>query len=56
MFTLVCLPAVGQVTPATSNPSPTPSTVVAEVDGRELGVALDARGNVKADDDYMTTW
>ena len=36
IFTFFCLPAVGQVTPATSNPSPTPSSVVAEVDGRTL--------------------
>ncbi|MGB9205787.1 MAG: hypothetical protein WCB94_17665, partial [Terriglobales bacterium] len=34
VFTLVCLPAVGQVTPAASGPAP--SFAVAEVDGRTL--------------------
>jgi protein-disulfide isomerase len=34
ILTFVCLPAVGQVTPAASTPSP--SSVVAEVDGRTL--------------------
>ena len=34
IFTVFCLPAFGQVTPVTSSPSP--SSVVAEVDGRTL--------------------